>query len=83
MYSETSLFRTPLGPYNERKRSDQKRCSHFRGSFVQLSMRSVIVILLIKGGVLISGVFLYTFLYVAGTMHSVLIKRGFIISGVS
>ena len=35
--------------------------------------------LLIKGGVLISGV-VYTLLYVAGTMHSVLIKGGILIS---
>ena len=37
---------------------------------------------LIKGGVLISGVVLY-FFYVAGTMHSVLIKGGVLISWVS
>ena len=38
--------------------------------------------ILIKGGVLISGV-VCTHLYVAGTMHSVPIKGGALISGVS
>ena len=40
---------------------------------------------MIKGGVLISGVVLYTSLhmYIAGTMHSVLIKADVLISGVA
>ncbi len=47
----------------------------FRTPLGQLSV-------LIKGGVLISGV-VFTLFYVAGTMGGVLIKGGVLISGVS
>ena len=46
------------------------------------TLGTVLSVLMIKGGVLISGVILYTFLY-SWTMHSVLIKGDVLILGVS